>query len=68
MFLELSNILPPNPKTLPDMLLIGNIILDLNRSICLSSLTIVNPVFSRKFILYPALTAASEKSLIFSGE
>ena len=50
-FLEDLSVLPPKPKTLPDILRIGNITLPLNLSIFFSSLTIVSPVFSKKFNL-----------------
>ena len=46
-FCEDFIILPPNPKTRPDKLFIGNITLSLNLSITLPSLKIIKPDFSK---------------------
>ena len=54
-------ILPPNAIVLPEILFAGNIILPLNLSIVLESLTIVSPEFWRYFNLYPSSVACLVK-------
>ena len=51
MLFDEPKIRPPNPRIRPDILLIGKITLPLNLSIFSFSLTIVRPVFSKKFDL-----------------
>ena len=61
-FLSVINVLPPNPKVLPETLCIGNITRPLKKSNCLSSFDFTKPTFSKYSNLYPFSKAAFVKS------